>query len=57
MASPAECLPEWCEWAAVSGPLILSDGRTVIVRGGDQILVEDRGRYIVILDHRPVARH
>lgn len=48
---------EWVIWEAQAGRLCLEDGRTVLVTGGDEILIEQRESGFVVLDHKKAAKH
>lgn len=50
--------PFWAEWEAQPGYVALPDGRRVLVRGGDELLVqENEDGSVTCLAHRPATRH
>jgi hypothetical protein len=49
--------PAWAVWEAVSGYATLADGRRVLIRGGDEVLLVETEEGVVILDHKPATRH
>lgn len=55
------CLDEWVEWSADPCTLLLSDGRRVEVRPGDELLIEMAVRHgepvAVFTDYRKRQVH
>lgn len=49
--------PEWAIWEAQAGHVTLPDGERVLVRGGDQVLLEETDAGLVVLDHKPATRN
>lgn len=48
---------EWAVWEAAAGFVTLPEGERILVRGGDEVLIDARAAGFVVLDYRAVLRN